>query len=239
MSEDDKADETQAEQPPKEDEADIAQALDFDRGEVDDQDLQLLTDAIDTIDFATRRATPERLKRLKELSIRLDDLCEQIAQGKRTPRPERAALTSDEEARYNTLVEEGLAAGERGNLAEARRKLEDAVLIDPEGVGALYNLGVVYGLLAHMNVARMEFYDDYTRDEVFVEKAKHCYDKVLEVREDHLASLNNLATLYAMRDERDLAIEILERMLTISPEDDEDKKFLSQAQGQLDELKSI
>ena len=81
--------------------------------------------------------------------------------------------------------------------------------------------------------------DDYTRDEVFVEKAKHCYDKVLEVREDHLASLNTLATLYAMRDERDLAIEILERMLTISPEDDEDKKFLSQAQGQLDELKSI
>ena len=230
MSDEAKKDET---------EADIAAALDFDRGEVDDDDLQTLTDAIDSIDFATRKASPERLQRLKELAVRLDDLCTQIADGKRSPRPERAPLSDEEEARYGTLVEEGLAAGERGNLAEARRKLEDAVLLDPEGTGALYNLGVVYGLLAHMNIARMEFYDDYTRDEVFIEKAKLCYDKVLELQDDHLPSLNNLATLYAMRDERDLAIEILERMLKVNAETDEDKKCLASAQKQLEELKSI
>jgi tetratricopeptide (TPR) repeat protein len=220
-------------------EGDIAEALDFARGEVDDEDLRVLETAVDNIDFATRKATPERLERLQAISVRLGDLCEQIAQGKRKPRPERAPLTDEEEARYTTLVEEGLAAGERGNLAEARSKFEDAVLLDPEGVGGLYNLGVVYGLLAHMNVARMEFFDDYTRDEVFVEKAKVCYDKVLEIRENHLPSLNNLATLYAMRDERDLAVEILERMLTITPAEDADKKYLDEAKNQLEELKTV
>lgn len=220
---------------------DIADALEFSRGEIDDEDLSLLEQGVDGIDFATRKATPERLARLEALAARLSDLCQQVKQGKRTPRAALAPLTAEEEARYTTLVEEGLAAGERGNLEQARGKLEDAVLLDPEGIGALYNLGVLYGLLAHMNVARGEFIvDDHTtRDELFLEKAQACYDKVLELQEDHLPSLNNLATLYAMRDENDLAIEVLQRMQKVSPKDDADKKYLEQAKRQLEELQSF
>ena len=42
-----------------------------------------------------------------------------------------------------------------------------------------------------------------------------------------------------MRDERDLAVEVLRRMLAIEAKDDVDKKHLESARRQLDELESI
>lgn len=232
-------DEVAINEPSKGTPADIADALDIARGELNDQDLDLLEGAIDTVDFATRRATPERQQRLEALVARLQDVTQQIKAGERRPGPERGPLSPEDEARYQALVEEGVAAGERGNFEVAMQKLGAAVLLDPEGVTALFNLGVVYGLLAHMNMARAEFYDDKTRDEVYAVRAKVCYDRVLEQEPEHLAALNNLATLHSMRDERDLAIEYLRRMLSIAPQDDQDKRYLENAKGQLAELESI
>lgn len=210
--------------------------VDVARGEVTDEDLDGLEAAIDAIDFATRRATPERQTRLAALIARLQDVADQIKQGVRRPAAEAQPLSPEQQVRYQALVDEGVAAGEQGDLPLARRKLEEAVRLAPEGIDGLFNLGVVYGLIAHREIAKGEFYDDYVRDEVFVNKAKICYDRVLELDPRHLPSLKNLATLYAMREERDLARDYLRRLLEVEPQSDDDKALIEEARQQLAEL---
>jgi tetratricopeptide (TPR) repeat protein len=166
-------------------------------------------------------------------------VCDQIRQGIRKGAAEGEPLTPEAQARVTGLVDEAVAAGERGELDRARAKLEEAVRLDPEGVEALFNLGVVYGLIAHREISKGEFYDNYVRDEVFVEKAKICYDRVLELDARHLPSLKNLATLYAMRDERDLAMDYLRRIIGAEAQDDGDRALVAQARQQLSELESI
>ena len=209
--------------------------LDIARGDVTQDDLDSLELAIEGVDFASRRATPDVLQRLQSLSERLADVTAQVAAGRRTIK-ERPPISEQNRRRYEALVDDGVAAGERGDLATARQKLEEAALLDPEGKAALFNLGVVYGLLAHHNIARAEFYDDHTRDAVFIRKAEICYDHVLELDPDHLATLNNLATLYSMRDDRDQAITTLRRILAIDPQNDEDQRLVENARSQLKEL---
>ncbi|MCO5167343.1 MAG: hypothetical protein M9894_13420 [Planctomycetes bacterium] len=211
-------------------------ALDIARGEVTDEDLDGLEAAIDSLDFATRKAAPARQTRLEALVARLQDVTDQIRQGVRRAAPDRQPLTEEQQARYQALVDEGVAAGEGGDLPAARGKLEEAARLDPDGIDALFNLGVVYGLIAHREIAKGEFYDDYVRDEVFVEKAKICYDRVLEREPRHMASLKNLATLYAMREERDLARDYLRRLLEVAPQDDGERQLLEEARQQLAEL---
>lgn len=211
-------------------------ALDVARGEVTDDDLDGLEAAIDAIDFATRKAAPARQTRLEALGARLQDIADQIRQGVRRAAPDRQPLTAEQQARYQALIDEGIAAGEGGDLPAARKKLEEAARLDPDGIEGLFNLGVVYGLIAHREIAKGEFYDDYVRDEVFVEKAKICYDRVLERDPRHLSSLKNLATLYAMREERDLARDYLRRLLEVAPQDDGERQLLDEARQQLAEL---
>ncbi|MBX3472583.1 MAG: hypothetical protein KF878_37505, partial [Planctomycetes bacterium] len=211
-------------------------ALDVARGEVTDDDLDGLEAAIDAIDFATRKAAPARQARLEALGARLQDITDQIRQGVRRAAPDRQPLTAEQQARYQALIDEGIAAGEGGDLPAARKKLEEAARLDPDGIEGLFNLGVVYGLIAHREIAKGEFYDDYVRDEVFVEKAKICYDRVLERDPRHLSSLKNLATLYAMREERDLARDYLRRLLEVAPQDDGERQLLDEARQQLAEL---
>ncbi len=210
--------------------------LDVARGEVTDEDLDGLEAAIDSIDFATRKATAERKARLGALIARAQDIADQIEQGVRRAPAEAQPLSAEQQARYQALVDEGVNAGEQGDLVQARKKLEEAVRLSAEGIEGLFNLGVVYGLIAHREIAKGEFYDNYVRDEVFVEKAKICYDRVLELEPQHLPSLKNLATLYAMRDERDLARDYLRRVLEVAPKDDGDKALLDEARQQLAEL---
>lgn len=213
--------------------------LDIARGEVNDEDLTQLELAIDSVDFAARRATPERQARLASLVARLTDVAQQIATGQRAAGAERLPPSPEQKARWQQLLDEGVAAGERGDLDTARSRLEEAVRLDGDGAEGLFNLGVVYGLFAHKNVAKSEFFDDYTRDEVWTEKAKRCYDRVLELDPKHTPSLKNLATLYAMRDERDLAVELLKRLVAIEPGDDLDRALITEARAQLAELESI
>ncbi len=217
----------------------VLDSLDLARGEVNDEDLDALEAAVNSVDLATRNATPERLERLTALQARLADIAAQIREGRRRPMDEPPALTADELQRYQQLVDEGVAAGERGDLHTALQTLEDAVRTNPDGMEGLFNLGVVYGLVAHKNITKAEFYDDYTRDEVFVERAQICYDKVLEHDANHLPSLNNLATLYSMRDNREAAVPLLKRIVEITPETEEEKHIVAAAQQQLDELESI
>jgi len=218
---------------------DVLSLLDLSRGEVDDDDLSTLEAAINTLDFATRRASPERMGRLRSQHARLGELVDQIAEGVRRPTTERGPLSEEDEQRYQDLVDQGVEAGQDKDLGVAMELLEEAVRLNPEGPDGLFYLGVVYGYLAHHNVAKMEFYDNHVRDEVFVEKAQICYDRVLELEPEHLPSLNNLATLYAMRDQDDQAIELLRRIVQIEPKDDEQRRIIEKANDQLTELESI
>ncbi|MGE0712281.1 MAG: tetratricopeptide repeat protein [Planctomycetota bacterium] len=217
----------------------VLDSLDLERGEVDDADVGSLEDAVFAIDFATRRVSEERLERIVALHAKLGDLIEQLRRGERTQAADAAPLTAEQEARYKSLVDQGVEAGERRDLDEAQQHLEQAVRLNPDGLEGLFNLGVVYGLLAHFNIAKAEFYDDYTRDEIFLEKARICYDRVLDAEPNHLASLNNLATLYSMREDRPTAIGYLERLVAIEPQDDDEKAMIAAAQEQLEELRSF
>lgn len=77
------------------------------------------------------------------------------------------------------------------------------------------------------------------RDEVFIERAKICYDHLLELEPNHLPSLNNLATLYSVRDNREQAIPILRRIVEIKPQSKEDEDLITSARSQLQELETI
>src|SRR5438552_14730304 len=77
---------------------DALAALDLARGELDDEDLRALEQAVEAVDFAARRATPERLARLKATAARLASLCEQFEKGVRT-RDADAPPLSEEDAK--------------------------------------------------------------------------------------------------------------------------------------------
>ncbi len=205
---------------------DVLDSLDLSRGEVDEQDLQGLLDAVDALDFASRRATEDRLTQLRALHARLGNVIEQIARGERASLPDQEPLTAEQEARYEALVDQGLDAGRARNLDAALKALQEAVRVNPEGIDGLFNLGVVYGLVAHKNITTAEFYDDYTRDEIYVEKARICYDHVLDLEPNHLPSLNNLATLYSMRDDSEAAKAYLNRILEVEPSTDVERHIL-------------
>ncbi|MEZ0227979.1 MAG: hypothetical protein ACAI25_05090, partial [Planctomycetota bacterium] len=101
----------------------VAEALDLARGDLNPDDLNDLEGAIDEIDFAARRTTPECLARLRAQSARLVDLIEQIEKGIRKPSPV-GQLTPEQEKEYDALVEKGVAAAEKGDLEKARESLE-------------------------------------------------------------------------------------------------------------------
>ncbi len=170
------------------------------------------------------------MARLRALHARLGDLIEQVEKGVRK-RSERPPIAAADEERYKALVEEGVALGEATKLPEALEKLEAALRLDPEGIEALFNLGVLYGLLAHANIAKGEFYDSHVRDEVWTEKAVFCYERALELDPENVHALNNVATLYALRDERDLAIETLKRSLALAPEQADVKRHLEELES--------
>lgn len=219
------------------DHRDVLDKLDLTRGEIDANDLKGLMDAVDAIDFAARRASEADLASLRSLHARLGDVIEQIARGERSALPEQEPLTPEQEARYEALIDQGLEAGRGRDLKSAQSSLEEAVRLNPEGIDGLFNLGVVYGLIAHHNITKAEFYDDYTQDEIYLEKARLCYDHVLDLDPLHMPSLNNLATLYSMRDDRESAITYLERIVSAEPRSDVERHLAADARVQLAELR--
>lgn len=208
-------------------EKDALEALDLARGDVNDDDLELLEQAVDQIDFAARRASAERLEKLRGLSARISDLIEQIASGTRKRAKDREPLSADEEAKYDALVAEGIRLGEKGELDAARTKLEAAVLVDPDEVSGLFNLGVVYGRLAESATQKGDFFASRVPDEVYAEKAVFCYERVLELEPKNTAALTNVAAVYDLRGETDLARETLGKVLAIDPGNARAKEYLA------------
>ena len=80
---------------------DTSAALDLARGEITDDDIATLEQAVDQIDFASRKATPDRLARLRSIALRLSSLAEQVEKGVRTRDPDAPPLSDDDARRSN------------------------------------------------------------------------------------------------------------------------------------------
>jgi tetratricopeptide (TPR) repeat protein len=197
--------------------------LDLARGDVNEDDLADLAGAIDEIDFAARRTTPECLARLRALSTRLADLVDQVDKGVRK-RSDAKQLSPEEEKRYDALVHEGVTAAERGDLERARECLENAVRLDPDEVSGLFNLGVLYGKLGEST--KGSFGMTHGFDEVYADKATFCFERVTELDATNAQAWTNLAAIYDVRGETDEAKEALRRALEIDPNEKKAKDHL-------------
>lgn len=202
------------------------EALDLARGELNNDDLNDLANAIDEIDFAARRTTPDCLARLRGLSARLVELIEQIEKGIRKPSPNKQ-LTPEEEKQYETLVNEGVALAEKGLLDRACEALERAVRLDPDEPVGLFNLGVVYGKLGE-NPKDPYYATSHGIDEIYAEKAAFCFDRVLELDPKNAQALTNLAAIHDIRGEPEAAVECLKKALEIDPNEAKAKEHLQE-----------
>ncbi|MBI3725091.1 tetratricopeptide repeat protein [bacterium] len=227
METDEPAEKASPEGAPKDASAPDDAALDLARGDVTDDDLATLEQAVDQIDFATRRATPERLARLRAIAGRLSSLADQVEKGVRTRDSDSPPLSDEDARRYEALVSDGVTLAEKGDLETARTKLEAATKLDPDEPYGLFNLGVLYGRLAEQAATKGDFYASHVPDEVFAEKAVFCYERVLELEPENARALTNLAAVYDLRGETELAKEALKRALAIDPSETKAQEHLA------------
>jgi tetratricopeptide (TPR) repeat protein len=202
--------------------------LDLLRGEVSDEDLAELEGALDAIDFAARKSSPERLAKLRASHARLADLIDQIEKGSRKRAADRPPVSADDEAKVKALVDEAVGHGEAGRLEEALDRLLAALRIDPQSLDVLFNLGVVYGKLANLASGQSGIYASRNVDDAWAEKAMSAYGRLLEIDSENVYALNNLATLHELQGETDLAIELLQRSLAIQANQVEVKQHLEE-----------
>jgi len=203
-------------------------ALDLARSDLTDEDLDDLEQAINEIDFAARRAAPDRLERLRWLSTRLADVVEQIGQGIRRRSETQRPLSKEEEERYDILVAEGVKLAEKGELDKARQKLEQAARIDPDEPSGLFNLGVLYGKL--MDAAAPQF-TAHAYDEVYADKAAFCFERTFELDPQNAQALTNLAAIYDIRGWTGLAKEALKKALEIDPKEEKARAHLAELES--------
>ena len=136
------------------------------------------------------------------------------------------------EATYEQLVAQGTELAEKEEFAEAIRMLGQAIELDAEQPDAHYNLAVIYGLLAMSDLKVEDYFEDHVDEEILLQNAIEGYQSVLELDDKHVAAHNNLATIYALHGERDLAVHELDLSLEIDPDQPDVRE-------QLDELRSI
>ena len=133
---------------------------------------------------------------------------------------------------YEQLVSRGIELAKAERLAEAVGVLQQAIEADDTRVDAHYNLAVVHGLLAMSDLKADEYFEDHVDEEILLQNAIEGYQRVLELDDTHVAAHNNLATLYALHGERELALHELELSLELDPDQPDVRE-------QVDELRSI
>jgi tetratricopeptide (TPR) repeat protein len=134
-----------------------------------------------------------------------------------------------------SMLEEGLNLAESGDLDEAIEILTDAVERFPESPLSHYNLGVAHFMKLKEDLEHVEMWEDYADDEGHYEEAVASFEHALEIDEKFVGALNNLATLYALRDRAEDAIDLWERSLEIDPDQPEVREDLDEYRQQLEE----
>jgi len=133
---------------------------------------------------------------------------------------------------YDQLVSLGVELAEREQFSEAIEVLRQAIGLDEEGVAAHYNLAVLYGLLAMGDLRVEDYFEDHVDEQILLQNAIEEYQRVLEIDPAHLSSHNNLATIFALHGEADLAIQELECSLGLDPEQPEAREQLAELRGE-------
>ena len=127
--------------------------------------------------------------------------------------------------RYEELLDEGIRQGTEGNFGKAVQSLEAAIAIRDDDPDAFYNLGVVLGHLAAASMKVRHGFRVWDKSRVptavLIDKALFYYQQALDLDPEYTAALNNMAMLYVLREEKDLAIEALKRSLAIRPDQPE------------------
>ena len=136
------------------------------------------------------------------------------------------------EETYEQLVARGVELAEQEDFAQAIPVLQQAIALDDDRIDAHYNLAVVYGLLAMGDLSVEEYFEDHVDEEILLQNAIEEYQRVLETDPTHVPAHNNLATVFALHGERELAIQELQCSLDIDPEQPEVREQLAELQGQ-------
>jgi tetratricopeptide (TPR) repeat protein len=132
---------------------------------------------------------------------------------------------------YDDLLTRSIAVADNKEYQEAIRLLQDAIERDPERADAHYNLGVVYGLLAMGDLDHETYFEDHVDEEMLLQSAIEEYQLALEAEPGHLAAHNNLATIFALHGERELAVHELETSLALDPDQPEIAEQLRELEG--------
>jgi tetratricopeptide (TPR) repeat protein len=134
-----------------------------------------------------------------------------------------------------SMIDEGETLSENGNFEEAINVFTSVVEHFPESPLGYYNLGVAHFLKLREEIENSELWEDLVDEEGHYEEAVTCFEQALELQEDYVPALNNLATAYAMRGKYQEAIELWERSLEIDPDQSEIRQDLQNVQAQMDD----
>ncbi|KQC15197.1 MAG: hypothetical protein APR63_12510 [Desulfuromonas sp. SDB] len=89
---------------------------------------------------------------------------------------------------------------------------------------AMYNLGVLYGMVYLQDIAEDELWEDHSDEEMWFEKAEIAYQDALDIDPKNIHAMKNLATLYMERGQREDALTLLKKILQYCSDEDFRKK---------------
>jgi Flp pilus assembly protein TadD len=120
------------------------------------------------------------------------------------------------------LTELGMGYLNQGNYEQAEKTWEKAGNLG--SAEALYNLGVLYGMVYLQDISEDELWELHSDEEVWFEKAEIAYQSSLDIDPKNIHALKNLATLYMERGQKEDALTLLRKILEYSVDDDYRKK---------------
>jgi Flp pilus assembly protein TadD len=169
-----------------------------------------------------------------------------MSAGEREAEPEEAGAVAatrpaDPPERFAELLESGLALLEeelaRGGAAApaaagretATALLERAFALRADDPEVLHALGIAYGTRAIEALrANAAYPAGRAAAETHLQKAIFAFSRAAEVDPRAVESLNNLATMHALRGDREAAIEALKRSLQAHPDQPEVRERLEE-----------
>lgn len=126
----------------------------------------------------------------------------------------RKILEKDPDDR-DALVEMAIVYAEDEDYQSARKYFERALELYPEDPVIYYDLGFLYKMMLLKDTEHLELWEDASDEQVLMEDAIYYFQKALDINPDYINALNNLASLYAIKNNYDEAISLWKRSLEI------------------------
>ena len=108
-------------------------------------------------------------------------------------------MSDEKDLTFDQTFDLAIQNHQNNNLQDAKNYYQKVLKIDPNHLGALNNLGVIYKNL-----------QDY-------QKAKDCYEKIIEIDPNHATALNNLGGVFKKLGENQKAKDCYEKIIEIDP----------------------